>query len=92
MHEQILHLLLYTGRANHWSALIGASHSKNYMLWEYGGYASDGVRQVAEFGSPIKMEQEIRRKVGYALNVACLSIKCLEIAVRLIIGMWIIQV
>lgn len=40
------------------------------MLWEYGGYASEGVRQVAEFGSPIRMGEEIRQKVGLALNVA----------------------
>lgn len=33
------------------------------MLWEYGGYASEGVRQVSELGSPIKMEEEIRQKV-----------------------------
>lgn len=66
--------------------MIGASHSKNFMLWEYGSYASDGVRQVAEFGSPIKMEEEIRQKVGLTLNVACLSVKCLEILVRLITG------
>lgn len=52
-----------TGRANHWSAIIGASHSKNYVLWEYGGLASGGVRQVAELGSPVKMEEEIRQKV-----------------------------
>lgn len=52
------------GRANHWSALIGASHTRSYVLWEYGGYASEGVRQVAELGSPIKMEEEIRQKVG----------------------------
>lgn len=52
------------GRANHWSALIGASHSKNYVLWEYGGYASEGVKQVAELGSPVKMEEEIRQKVS----------------------------
>ncbi|KAF5890821.1 spondin-1-like, partial [Clarias magur] len=52
----------YPRRANHWSALIGASHSSNYMPWEYGGYASEGVRQVAEFGSPVKMEEEIRQK------------------------------
>lgn len=51
------------GRANHWSAIIGASHSRNYVLWEYGGYASDGVKQVAELGSPVKMEEEIRQKV-----------------------------
>uniref|UniRef100_A0A3P9HNL4 Spondin-1 n=1 Tax=Oryzias latipes TaxID=8090 RepID=A0A3P9HNL4_ORYLA len=59
----------YPRRANHWSALIGASHSRNYVLWEYGGYASEGVRQVAEFGSPIKMEGEIRQKGDDVLTV-----------------------
>uniref|UniRef100_A0A665TEZ3 Spondin-1 n=1 Tax=Echeneis naucrates TaxID=173247 RepID=A0A665TEZ3_ECHNA len=59
----------YPRRANHWSALIGASHSKGYVLWEYGGYASEGVRQVAEFGSPIKMEEEIRQKGDEVLTV-----------------------
>ncbi|CAL8263367.1 unnamed protein product [Merluccius merluccius] len=54
----------YPRRANHWSALIGASHTQGYALWEYGGYASEGVRQVAELGSPIKMEEEIRQKVS----------------------------
>ncbi|KAL6045468.1 hypothetical protein STEG23_004009, partial [Scotinomys teguina] len=49
-------------RANHWSAIIGGSHSKNYVLWEYGGYASEGVKQVAELGSPVKMEEEIRQQ------------------------------
>lgn len=34
------------------------------MLWEYGGFASEGVKQVAEYGSPVKMEEEIRQKVG----------------------------
>ncbi|TWW68155.1 Spondin-1 F-spondin, partial [Takifugu flavidus] len=53
---------IFPGRANHWSAIIGASHSKNYVVWEYGGYASDGVKQVAELGSPVKMEEEIRQK------------------------------
>lgn len=54
-----------SGRANHWSAIIGSSHSKNYVLWEYGGFASDGVKQVAELGSPVKMEEEIRQKVRF---------------------------
>lgn len=40
------------------------------MLWEYGGFATEGVRQVAEFGSPIRMEEEIRQKVGLAQKVA----------------------
>lgn len=55
--------LAFLGRANHWSAIIGGSHSKNYVLWEYGGYASEGVKQVAELGSPVKMEEEIRQQV-----------------------------
>lgn len=59
------------GRANHWSAIIGASHSKNYVLWEYGGYASDGVKQVAELGSPVKMEEEIRQKVSFSRRWLC---------------------
>ncbi|XP_016342390.1 spondin-1-like [Sinocyclocheilus anshuiensis] len=64
-----LHPKDYPRRANHWSALIGASHSKNYILWEYGGYASEGVKQVAELGSPVKMEEEIRQKGDEVLTV-----------------------
>uniref|UniRef100_A0A8C9VZ28 Spondin-1 n=1 Tax=Scleropages formosus TaxID=113540 RepID=A0A8C9VZ28_SCLFO len=59
----------YPRRANHWSAIIGASHSKNYVLWEYGGYSSEGVKQVAELGSPVKMEEEIRQKGDEVLTV-----------------------
>ncbi|XP_063800581.1 spondin-1 [Pseudophryne corroboree] len=59
----------YPRRANHWSAIIGGSHSKEYVLWEYGGYASDGVKQVAELGSPVKMEEEIRQKGDEVLTV-----------------------
>jgi len=33
------------------------------VLWEYGGFSSEGVKQVAELGSPVKMEEEIRQKV-----------------------------
>lgn len=59
----------YPRRANHWSAIIGGSHSKNYVLWEYGGYASEGVKQVAELGSPVKMEEEIRQQSDEVLTV-----------------------
>lgn len=59
----------YPRRANHWSAIIGGSHSKDYVLWEYGGYASEGVKQVAELGSPVKMEEEIRQQSDEVLTV-----------------------
>ncbi|XP_033101716.1 spondin-1-like [Anneissia japonica] len=48
---------------NHWSPLVGASHSKDYVIWEYGGYATEGVRQVAEWGSAAAMENEIKQQV-----------------------------
>lgn len=74
-------LVIPPGRANHWSAIIGASHSKNYVLWEYGGYASDGVKQVAELGSPVKMEEEIRQKVSFfSKKFAVLTLSRLKIS------------
>ncbi|XP_067850319.1 spondin-1b isoform X2 [Heptranchias perlo] len=59
----------YPKFATHWSAIIGASHSKSYRLWEYGGFASNGVQQVAEWGSPVKMEEEIRQQGDSVLTV-----------------------
>ncbi|XP_071503692.1 spondin-1-like [Diadema antillarum] len=48
------------GRGNHWSDLIGASHSPAYTIWDYGQYATQGVKMVAEWGSPITLEREIK--------------------------------
>ncbi|XP_038071797.1 spondin-1-like [Patiria miniata] len=47
------------GHGDHWSDLIGASHTKDYTIWKYGGYASLGVQRVAEWGSPTTLEREI---------------------------------
>lgn len=44
------------------SDIIGASHSSDFRIWEYGGYASDGVRQVAEFGTTKKLEAELKQE------------------------------
>lgn len=52
------------GYGDHWSDLIGASHTKEYTVWEYGGYSTLGVKQVAELGSPIALEREIRAQGG----------------------------
>jgi hypothetical protein len=43
--------------------LIGASHSSDYYFWEYGKFASEGLRQVAESGSTHELEKEIMDKV-----------------------------
>lgn len=44
----------------HFSDIIGASHSADFRIWEYGGYASEGVKQVAELGVTKKLESELK--------------------------------
>lgn len=44
----------------HFSDIIGSSHSADFRMWEYGGYASEGLRQVAELGVTKKMEAELK--------------------------------
>ena len=55
--------MFHAGYGDHWSDLIGASHTKDYTIWEYGGLATFGVKRVAELGSPIQLEREIRAQV-----------------------------
>ena len=52
-----------SGYGDHWSELIGASHTKDYTIWEYGGLSTLGVKRVAELGSPVQLEREIRAQV-----------------------------
>ena len=47
----------------HWSNVIGASHSKNYTVWEFGGYASLGLKELAELGIIRTLESEIKNHV-----------------------------
>ncbi|XP_014674793.1 PREDICTED: spondin-1-like [Priapulus caudatus] len=44
----------------HWSNIIGATHSSHYTMWEIGGYASDGAKQIAEFGVTSDLEAELK--------------------------------
>lgn len=45
-----------------WSPLIGASHSKDYIVWEYGGMASPGVTKVSEWGAVDTLEREMKNQ------------------------------
>ena len=56
-------LLYCIGHGDHWSDLIGASHTKDYTIWKQGGYASMGVQRVAEWGSTTTLEREILTQV-----------------------------
>ncbi|CAB0004339.1 unnamed protein product, partial [Nesidiocoris tenuis] len=47
------------------SDVIGASHTTEYRFWEYGGRASEGLKQVAELGSTRRLETELKLKVFF---------------------------
>ena len=44
----------------HFSDMIGASHSSDFRMWEYGGYASEGLQEVVELGITKKLEAELK--------------------------------
>ncbi|CAG7726149.1 unnamed protein product [Allacma fusca] len=48
----------------HFSDIIGASHSPNFRFWEYGGEATDGLKNIAETGDPKDLESELKDKSG----------------------------
>ncbi|XP_050689773.1 spondin-1-like isoform X2 [Eriocheir sinensis] len=53
----------------HFSDIIGASHSADYMVWEYGKEASDGLKQVAEWGSTRTLESELKRQSDHIRTI-----------------------
>lgn len=61
-------LINFTEALAHWSNLIGAIHSKNYSIWEYGGYASAGLKELAEYGIIRTLEEEIKNHVKFSPN------------------------
>ncbi|RUS83611.1 hypothetical protein EGW08_008630, partial [Elysia chlorotica] len=44
----------------HWSNLVGASHSSDYRIWEYGQFSSRGVKEVCEYGSARTILNELK--------------------------------
>lgn len=44
--------------------LIGASHSRNYRIWEDEGIASEGLRHIAERDDPKFLESELKDQVS----------------------------
>lgn len=48
------------GTPTRFSDVIGASHSADYQFWNYGNFASEGLRQVAERGATRMLESELK--------------------------------
>lgn len=53
----------------HFSDIIGASHSADYRVWEQGGYASNGLEQVAKWGSPRTLESELKGESSHIRTI-----------------------
>ena len=52
-----------TLQLTHFSDIIGCTHSRNMTMWGEGLYATEGLRQIAEYGSGSIMESELLDKV-----------------------------
>ncbi|OWA51704.1 Spondin-1 [Hypsibius exemplaris] len=46
----------------HFSDIIGATHTPSFKVYEIGGYASDGLKQLAEWGKTQELEKELKTK------------------------------
>ncbi|XP_022654943.1 spondin-1-like isoform X3 [Varroa jacobsoni] len=46
------------------SNITGASHAASYRIWEYGGFATEGVRHLAETGLTKALETELKLQSG----------------------------
>ncbi|KAK3578437.1 hypothetical protein CHS0354_037408 [Potamilus streckersoni] len=44
----------------HWSNIVGASHTADYHIWDYGQYASRGVKEVCEYGYSTNLEKDMK--------------------------------
>ncbi|CAH1799114.1 unnamed protein product [Owenia fusiformis] len=53
----------------HWSNIVGSSHSRHYVPWQYGSYSSRGVKEVCEYGWSKTLEQEMRTHSDHVRTV-----------------------
>jgi hypothetical protein len=58
----------------HFTDMLGASHSKNYSLWRLGGIATDGLKEIAEWGNTYTGEGEMKANVGKETQIHHMSI------------------
>lgn len=51
--------------------MLGASHSNKYSLWRFGETATDGIKEIAEWGNTYKAESDM--KVNLKAIIDCTS-------------------
>lgn len=53
----------------HWSPIAGASHSKDYSIWNYGEYATPAVKSICEYAHTQQLETEMRKNSKFVRTV-----------------------
>ncbi|KAL7674029.1 hypothetical protein ACOME3_000313 [Neoechinorhynchus agilis] len=59
----------------HWGDFVGAVHSYGYHVWKIGGYSSEGMKQMALYGSGSVLEQEIMNHSSFGYIRDMISMK-----------------
>jgi hypothetical protein len=61
--RRILTLASLSGWLTKFTDVIGASHAIESSFWKYGQKASMGMKDVAEHGATLQLEEELKEKV-----------------------------
>ena len=81
----------FPGRMARWSPLIGSSHSKDYIVWQFGGMASPGVTKVSEWGAVEMLEKEMKNQGEKVLRLALkdeVCTKCYRRTVNILLSVF----
>ena len=72
----------------YWSPVVGSSHSKHYTMWRFNTVASQGIRDICQFGDTRALEDEIRHQVSgnFAFVIIC-SLRSLMRVLEIVIYM-----
>ena len=54
------HPFRYPSGNEHWSPFVFVTHSSNYVMWEEGGMATQGIELIAETGGTGILRNEVR--------------------------------
>ncbi|MCA9215725.1 MAG: spondin domain-containing protein [Planctomycetales bacterium] len=58
------HPVDWPGGVAHYSGLIGGTHNATATFWELGGIATSGIEAMAEFGSKVGLENEVKAAIA----------------------------
>lgn len=61
----IFSIKLLVEHLTHFTDWLGASHSRKYTMWRVGDIATDGLKEIAEWGNTYAGEGEMKANVSF---------------------------